>query len=929
MWGVRRRWRRRWAWARPSCGASSSACRRTCGRCWSARRRAWPTARGLSEQLQEAQESEHLLGCRLEEKGAEVRRLQQSEGALLEEVDEWGRRHATRGPGGRADRAAGAARLPARTRRASGAGPVTGNRSPPQRELSASQARLGDLERTTAQADREARRQATGELEDSRREKDLLTTQVKDLQKRMESAVREKEEAVALKVHMEEQLSVLQAQLRAKLNSAYTSLRREQGSWGESGAALGSLRSRYHDIRAKYDALLKKKSQSDLDVAPLKAKLSCLVLKCQERNGLLVQLMRAMRRQGCVDHGLSQQAEHLLNDAALQDYTRMFGTPATTPPPPPPPPPPPAAPAGGLETPGRHHHHHHHHHPCSRFSAGGFAARLRGSYSDASSSSSSPQHPPFSSSCSSSSFSTSPVPTGSFLMHLDDGGGVAPTRGRVGTPQKPEPGGVGVQNSAAAATLRPVPHSHDKVWPPSSPVSQRLEEEEEEEEEDHACYSPVASSKPRSPMVARDTSRAETPLDRAGPYHDNDVTGGEGKPTSVPTLARVPARDTRLRSPLPPSAPVSDDESGEPVERGRPLQPRRSASSLLPRGPTTTTTITSRPCHQEPSAVPQHAQPWSWSSSSSSASRQHLSGPDQKDSHRVNVNHVHDAFRRGVLQIGQHGVRFPSRGCSQNGLRRVSISASAAATATATAGPTDEPLRKTTTASCPASVSTVQPFAGGTPSTTASDDNNNNNNTARTTTATAAPGAPQTPRQACNPDGGGGGGGRIQPPASTTTGASSGGAASGGYDHRRASTTTTTTATTTATAWSPRERPQPRPEVRLPAAKVNGPPGRPKPEAPGSVGSVEVVRTNVDLGLPVHIGVQTLGSNGLSSDRVTAVYRTAAPLAVTGSSPPGDGPRPRAPHPGREQGDGPAPLPGQPRQPAGVCEAPVSRSETE
>jgi len=36
-----------------------------------------------------------------------------------------------------------------------------------------------------------------------------------------------------------------------ELNSAYASLRREQVSWGESGAALGSLRSRYHDLRAK------------------------------------------------------------------------------------------------------------------------------------------------------------------------------------------------------------------------------------------------------------------------------------------------------------------------------------------------------------------------------------------------------------------------------------------------------------------------------------------------------------------------------------------------------------------------------------------------------------------------------------------------------------------------------------------------------
>lgn len=149
---------------------------------------------------------------------------------------------------------------------------------------------------------------------------------------------------------------------------------------------------------------------------------------------------------------------------------------------------------------------------------------------------------------------------------------------------------------------------------------------------------------------------------------------------------------------------------------------------------------------------------------------------------------------------------------------------------------------------------------------------------------------------------------------------------------------------------------------------------RPKPEAPGPVGAVEVVRTvgqsslligwerpplnelgcsngtfvygyrvyvdgefhksvmssactkcileDVDLGLPVHIGVQTLGSNGLSSNRVTTTY-SAAPLVVTSSSPPRDSPRPRGPR------DAPTLLPGQPRQPPGFCEALVSQSETE
>lgn len=54
------------------------------------------------------------------------------------------------------------------------------------------------------------------------------------------------------------------------------------------------------------------------------AKLSCLVVKCQERNSLLVQLMKAMQRQGSVDPTLTQQVEQLLSDAALHDYTAAF-----------------------------------------------------------------------------------------------------------------------------------------------------------------------------------------------------------------------------------------------------------------------------------------------------------------------------------------------------------------------------------------------------------------------------------------------------------------------------------------------------------------------------------------------------------------------------------------------------------------------------
>lgn len=49
-----------------------------------------------------------------------------------------------------------------------------------------------------------------------------------------------------------------------------------------------------------------------------------LVLKCHERNGLLVQMMKTMQQHGCGDSTLAQQVEQLLGDAALKDYTAAF-----------------------------------------------------------------------------------------------------------------------------------------------------------------------------------------------------------------------------------------------------------------------------------------------------------------------------------------------------------------------------------------------------------------------------------------------------------------------------------------------------------------------------------------------------------------------------------------------------------------------------
>ncbi|KAM7389764.1 hypothetical protein PAMP_023722 [Pampus punctatissimus] len=206
-------------------------------------------------------------------------------------------------------------------------------------ELCQSEARREEAERRAAQAADKVMRltDEANQMEETSKENDRLTTQVTELQSKLTGLVKEKTDALS-------QYNILTAQLKAKtvaldeLNSEYIALKRGQGSRDDLSIVLMSLRTRYNDIRAKYDALLKKKSQTDLDAAPLKvrkqgqccqAKLSCLVMKCQERNSLLVQMMKVMRKHGCMDSTLTQQVEQLLNDAALQDYTAAF-TPGST-----------------------------------------------------------------------------------------------------------------------------------------------------------------------------------------------------------------------------------------------------------------------------------------------------------------------------------------------------------------------------------------------------------------------------------------------------------------------------------------------------------------------------------------------------------------------------------------------------------------------
>ncbi|XP_076015691.1 uncharacterized protein LOC143008033 isoform X2 [Genypterus blacodes] len=192
-------------------------------------------------------------------------------------------------------------------------------------ELNESEARREEAERKAAQALSQVMMltDAASETEETRKTNENLKAQVKELQGKLACLAKGK-------VQGEELHKALAAQLRAKtvaleeLNSVYMALKRGKGSQDELSTTLVSLRTRYDDIRAKYDALLKKKSLADLDSAPLKAKLSCLVMKCQERNGLLDHMMKTMRRHGCAEPMLAQRVQQLLSDDALQAYTATF-----------------------------------------------------------------------------------------------------------------------------------------------------------------------------------------------------------------------------------------------------------------------------------------------------------------------------------------------------------------------------------------------------------------------------------------------------------------------------------------------------------------------------------------------------------------------------------------------------------------------------
>ncbi|XP_072898740.1 uncharacterized protein [Hemitrygon akajei] len=73
-----------------------------------------------------------------------------------------------------------------------------------------------------------------------------------------------------------------------------------------------------------FERLQNENANAKLLIAPLKAKLSCLIQKCLCRNSLIVHLVRELYQRGLTSAGLIEEAEDMLNDTAILEYTRMF-----------------------------------------------------------------------------------------------------------------------------------------------------------------------------------------------------------------------------------------------------------------------------------------------------------------------------------------------------------------------------------------------------------------------------------------------------------------------------------------------------------------------------------------------------------------------------------------------------------------------------
>ncbi|RXM31901.1 Dihydropyrimidinase-related protein 1 [Acipenser ruthenus] len=146
-----------------------------------------------------------------------------------------------------------------------------------------------------------------------------LQSQLKD-QAALEKSLHDLQDKL---VQLKTQLSV-QSSVGNDLRAENCALKDKLSHMEEWSSAVKGLKSRYDAMKNQFDELERKKTEAELDVAPLKAKLACIVQKCHDRNSLIIQMVRVLRRHGVIDLSLIEEAEDLVNDTALFEYSKAF-----------------------------------------------------------------------------------------------------------------------------------------------------------------------------------------------------------------------------------------------------------------------------------------------------------------------------------------------------------------------------------------------------------------------------------------------------------------------------------------------------------------------------------------------------------------------------------------------------------------------------
>ncbi|MGH0120935.1 UNVERIFIED_CONTAM: hypothetical protein FKN15_061626 [Acipenser sinensis] len=146
-----------------------------------------------------------------------------------------------------------------------------------------------------------------------------LKSQLKD-QAALEKSLHDLQDKL---VQLKTQLSV-QSSVGNDLRAENCALKDKLSHMKEWSSEVKGLKSRYDAMKNQFDELERRKTEAELDVAPLKAKLACIVQKCHDRNSLIIQVVRVLRRHGVIDLSLIEEAEDLVNDTALFEYSKAF-----------------------------------------------------------------------------------------------------------------------------------------------------------------------------------------------------------------------------------------------------------------------------------------------------------------------------------------------------------------------------------------------------------------------------------------------------------------------------------------------------------------------------------------------------------------------------------------------------------------------------